>query len=205
VLFHNGAPNTFNERPTDLSNYNRVTFRMSATDASNPAGVVGVQGYLQTGSAFTYKSAGEFALPTDGQFHDVVFSLANFTFAEKQNTMLTGINLFAHATDLVINVDRVRLEMVAGVAGDYNENGVVDAADYTLWRNNVGQPATALKNRNPLLTGNINEDDYAFWKSRFGATSGSGAGTTAVPEPTAWLLGLCGAVFSLQVRRRSTC
>lgn len=204
-LFYNGTPNSFNERPTDLSNYTQVTFRMSATDPTNPDGVVGVQGYLQTGSAFTYKVAGEFALPTDGQFHDVVFPLSNFTFEEKQNTMITGFNLFAHETDLVINVDRVRLEMVEGVPGDYNGNGTVDAADYALWRDNFGQPASALKNRNPLNSGDVNQDDYAFWKLHFGEGSGSGAATAAVPEPVAWLLGLWGAACGMSLRRRSTC
>ncbi len=174
ALAYNGSPNTFNERPTDLSNYNQVTFRMSATDASNPDGVVGVQGYLQTGSAFTYKSAGETALPTDGAYHDVVFSLSSFTFDEKQSTMLAGINLFAHATDLVINVDLVRFEMVAGVPGDYNENGVVDAADYTLWRNNLG---SAIAPPNEGVSPNtVDQADYDFWKLHFGDGSpGSGS------------------------------
>jgi hypothetical protein len=32
--------------------------------------------------------------------------------------------------------------------------------------------------------GTVNDADYTFWRSRFGATSGSGAAlNTAVPEP----------------------
>lgn len=76
-----------------------------------------------------------------------------------------------------------------GVPGDYNENGIVDAADYTLWRNNFNGSSTALKNRNPLNSGNINQADYTFWKQRFGSTSGSGSISAHVPEPaTCWLL-----------------
>jgi hypothetical protein len=77
-----------------------------------------------------------------------------------------------------------------GVPGDYNNNGIVDAADYTLWRNNLNGPSTALQNRNPLNVGNISQADYTFWKQRFGSTSGSGSvGTSPVPEPAAcWLL-----------------
>jgi hypothetical protein len=63
-----------------------------------------------------------------------------------------------------------------GVAGDYNGNGVVDAADYVLWRN--GGP---LQN-DP--TEGVQTADFDFWRSRFGATSGAGSGlATSVPEP----------------------
>lgn len=79
------------------------------------------------------------------------------------------------------------------VLGDYNGNGVVDAADYTLWRDKLGAAAGSLANRDPTNSGVINAVDYTYWKSRFGATSGAGAGgaslaTASVPEPTAWWL-----------------
>ena len=33
----------------------------------------------------------------------------------------------------------VSIEVVAGLLGDYNQNNIVDAADYTLWRNHSGR------------------------------------------------------------------
>jgi len=87
---------------------------------------------------------------------------------------------------------------------DYNGNGVVDAADYTVWRNNLGGPAAALPNRNPANSGNINQADYTYWKSRFGATSGSGAAAVsgaAVPEPTS-AAGLIIGIVAFFVCRR---
>jgi len=77
----------------------------------------------------------------------------------------------------------------AGVSGDYNNNGVVDMADYVLWRN--GGP---LQN-DP--TPGVQAADYDFWRSRFAATSGSGSGLgggSAVPEPTSAVLLLMGLV-----------
>jgi hypothetical protein len=35
---------------------------------------------------------------------------------------------------------------VVALAGDFNQDGIVDAADYTVWRDNVGMPAGALMN-----------------------------------------------------------
>jgi hypothetical protein len=55
--------------------------------------------------------------------------------------------------------------------GDYNDNGTVDAADYTVWRDNLGGPGTALQHRDPDNIGEIGSDDYDSWKANFGATS----------------------------------
>jgi hypothetical protein len=75
-----------------------------------------------------------------------------------------------------------------GVPGDYNQNGIVDAADYVLWRNNLG--AGSLPNEGGISPGMVDADDYNFWRSRFGATSGggSGFGSGNVPEPASIVL-----------------
>ena len=95
---------------------------------------------------------------------------------------------------------------IAGVAGDYNEDGVVNAADYTYWRNHLGE--TSLPNEGGISLGTVDGADYDFWKSRYGETSGSGAGAGgAVPEPgTAFLttLGmLVGWLSGIRRRRQS--
>jgi fibronectin-binding autotransporter adhesin len=87
----------------------------------------------------------------------------------------------------------------AGVAGDYNHNGVVDMADYVLWRNSKGQTGAGL-----AADGNhdnvVDDNDYSFWRARFGNTSGSGSALgsgAAVPEPGVLSLLVClaGAVL----------
>jgi hypothetical protein len=78
------------------------------------------------------------------------------------------------------------------VPGDYNDNGVVDGADYVLWRN--GGPL-----QNEVDTpGTVNAADYTAWRARFGNTSGGGGGPlgAAVPEPGTWLL-LVSAVMAV--------
>jgi fibronectin-binding autotransporter adhesin len=75
-----------------------------------------------------------------------------------------------------------------GVPGDYNQNGTVDAADYVVWRKNVGPGS--LQNEGGISPGVVDGADYNFWRSRFGATSGAGAALDGgtVPEPGSALL-----------------
>ena len=71
----------------------------------------------------------------------------------------------------------------AGLPGDYNQNCVVDAADYTVWRDHLGQMFT-LPNEDPNSTpGQVTAEDYDFWKTRFGQSTGNSAPATAVSEP----------------------
>jgi autotransporter-associated beta strand protein len=64
-----------------------------------------------------------------------------------------------------------------GLAGDYNRDGSVNAADYTVWRDGLG-------------SGYV-QADYNIWKNNYGQNGSQGANTPAVPEPTtAFLLTL---------------
>jgi hypothetical protein len=74
-----------------------------------------------------------------------------------------------------------------GVPGDYNNNNVVDAADYVVWRNNLGTSFALPNEVSGVTPGTVTAEDYAAWRARFGRTSGSGAAlgfAAAVPEPT---------------------
>lgn len=70
---------------------------------------------------------------------------------------------------------------VPGPPGDYNQNDVVDAADFTVWRDNLGSSVVL---PNDPIGGTIRQSQYDTWKSNFGTASGSGSLTNApVPEP----------------------
>ena len=98
-----------------------------------------------------------------------------------------------------------RLVPAAGVAGDYNGNGTVDAADYVVWRNNLGASLQLQNEVAGTTPGTVTQEDYDAWRARFGNTSGAGAGEftgTAVPEAsTAVLAALAGILVAF--RRRS--
>jgi hypothetical protein len=91
--------------------------------------------------------------------------------------------------------------------GDYNGDGTVNAADYTVYRNRLaGIGGTTLVNRGPGITGPIGAADYAFWKQHYGDQAGSGATLdTTIPEPNSLALATA-AVCALTTfaRRRPT-
>ena len=99
--------NTFNNREADLSNYLTMTVRISALDASDPAGTLGLNAFFQTNN-FQFQSVeggAERNITTDGQFYDLTWTLAGLNNMNAVD--LTGINLFAHPTNLLINVDSI--------------------------------------------------------------------------------------------------
>jgi len=109
-------------------------------------------------------------------------------------------NASVNAQDLVFQYGAI-LDAAAAPTGDYNGNGVVDAADYTVWRDNFGASITLPNDSTP---GSVTQDDFTEWKNNFGNAGGpSGPGTlvqgfvryvggagsaSAVPEPNSVLL-----------------
>jgi hypothetical protein len=73
-----------------------------------------------------------------------------------------------------------------GAAGDFNDDGRVDAADYTVWRDNLGTDhilgGHGDENGDSLNV--VDMDDYTLWKANFGwVAPASPALASAVPEP----------------------
>jgi autotransporter-associated beta strand protein len=80
------------------------------------------------------------------------------------------------------------LQVVAGIAGDYNGNGVVDAADHVVWRRAAGTSGAGL-----AADGNgdlhVDQHDYALWRMNFGASlPAQNTLLATVPEPSSVFL-----------------
>jgi hypothetical protein len=133
---------------------------------------------------------------------DTVATISNLTPGPDTNLYIkfigsTGYYGYLNSMEIIVNTP-------AGVTGDYNNDGKVDAADYVVWRDHLGQ-TFALPNRDPANTGAVSASDYNSWKAHFGAGGpGSGASVSgAVPEPSTIVLSVL-AFFGLVgcVKRR---
>jgi hypothetical protein len=75
----------------------------------------------------------------------------------------------------IYNLTLVQLMVVNQVPGDYNLNGVVDAADFVVWRKSDNSPG-----------------GYSLWRTNFGLTAAAAAASAtaniAVPEANSLLL-----------------
>jgi hypothetical protein len=121
-------------------------------------------------------------------------------------TWLTDLNV-----DGVVDIQDAQTmatELFRTVAGDFNLDGSVDAADYIVWRKNAGQTGATFVQGDATFNGTIDNDDLQQWRVNFGfvrqplSGSGSGVSLAAVPEPAAWLLAAIGIFLTGTSRRR---
>ena len=128
------------------------------------------------------------------------------------NPAATGPTAFADA-GVVTTLTNGLLQIgdAPTLTGDYNGNGIVDAADYVLWRetlNQMGMNLAADGNGN----NQVDPADYEVWRTNFGRTAAAGTYLTphespgqhaAVPEPASILLWML-ALPSLCRRQRAS-
>ncbi len=137
-------------------------------------------------------------MPAAGQSFDVIDG-------SSIDGSFSVISLPALSSGLMWNASRLTSDgtLSVQVVGDYNGNGVVDAADYVLWRKSpINQVAAGLPaDGNGNFT--IDAGDYTTWRSHFGQTAGSSLVTDAVPEPRGVLLLVIAAISwrSIHARR----
>jgi hypothetical protein len=101
------------------------------------------------------------------------------------------------------------LTLVSTTPGDFNDDGIVNAADYTVWRNALGTDvAIRGKFGDGNFDGQVTQADYFVWKKYFGE-SGDGSGASfeerfpfAVPEPVGILQLFIAATIGICSQRR---
>lgn len=85
---------------------------------------------------------------------------------------------------------------IATLPGDYNGDGLVDTADYTVWRDTLGSTTMLAADGNG--DGTVNVADHGVWTINFGNNSSTTTSSgTSVPEPTALALLLVMASMAL--------
>ncbi|MCO6042424.1 Ig-like domain-containing protein [Aeoliella sp. ICT_H6.2] len=65
----------------------------------------------------------------------------------------------------------VFVEVSPVLDGDYNEDGVVNIADYVVWRNTLGAAGEPFAGADGDGSGLVDAEDYVVWKNHFGQTA----------------------------------
>lgn len=141
----------------------------------------------------------------DGLNLAVMLNLAAYLEGEDQAGLVTLIlqqtsvggaaAFFSHEGDALL-APRLAVDAVvndlASLPGDYNSDGTVDAADYSIWRDNLGAPAESLPN--DIDGGAIGAAQYATWRANYGTSLASSVTlpATEAPEPASLLVMLIG-------------
>ncbi len=165
-------------------------------------------GQLNYGLSSTTRGAGYGVLIANGHAAldgQLIVTLSNFTPSAGNSFDLLDwitasgsfnfISLPTLPSGLVWDTSQLYTSGILSVdlVGDYNHDGVVDAADYVVWRKGLGTTYT--------------QNDYDVWRANFGQTApgaGSGSGAianAAVPEPATLIL-LMFAIAGSCLRRR---
>jgi peptidyl-prolyl cis-trans isomerase A (cyclophilin A) len=87
-------------------------------------------------------------------------------------------------------------------AGDYDFNGIVNIADYSVWRQSYDSTTSAEADGNG--NGIVDLADFVVWRnSMAGSAAGAGTSPLAVPEPAAAFMAMTAAALLVLRRRRS--
>ncbi|QDV73826.1 hypothetical protein [Botrimarina mediterranea] len=100
-----------------------------------------------------------------------------------------GSNPLADDPRAIYLLDNVRLEHApasAGpLAGDFNGDGFVNAADYTVWRDNLGAADEAAINGAGNGVDGVDPADYTVWQANYGSSAAVQSREISIPEPAA--------------------
>jgi hypothetical protein len=90
------------------------------------------------------------------------------------------------ANSLVLTVLAPIAALAIDLAGDYNGDGAVDGADYTVYRDMLGRFVPAFSSADGNGNGRVDQGDYAVWKANFGnALSAPSAGSSTASTAAA--------------------
>jgi hypothetical protein len=158
---------------------NTLIMEIGGTSRGSEYDAILASGNLGLGGTLSIALIGGFT-PSLGDSFDL------FDWSTLSGTFAT-LNLPALAAGLAWNTTQLTTSgnLSVGLSGDFNNDAVVDAADYVVWRKLEGTSTQLPNDPNPLP---IDNDQYNTWRTNFGESGFSGSGNItdgpAIPEPT---------------------
>lgn len=146
------------------------------SDAATAGGITSVNGNLVGAPSFLGPLADNGGLtrthlPTEFSF---AIDTGNASFAPPPQYDQRGAP-FTRVSGGRIDIGAVEVQppiTLPSLPGDYNLDGVVDAADYSVWRDALGQSvANAYDGADGDGDLMIDQDDYAVWRANYGRTA----------------------------------
>ncbi|TWT40644.1 cadherin domain-containing protein [Botrimarina hoheduenensis] len=104
--------------------------------------------------------------------------------------LFAGVRTLQNASQSVFRIDRFAYQTIdpgSAIAGDYNADGTVNAADYTIWRDAFGQTGESLP-ADGDRDGEVDLDDHRVWAENYGQVAAASAAlgrSTAAPTAAA--------------------
>ena len=92
-----------------------------------------------------------------------------------------------HPTATVHEILAQRATNLVELPGDYNNDAIVDSADYTIWRDALGRTGSGVA-ADGVGNSSVDQRDYGVWVKYFEQTAAAHAPVDAVPEPSAAML-----------------
>jgi hypothetical protein len=176
-----------------LTDTSRVEFHLGGSEAGIDFTSIQVDGNATLAGTLAAALLLDFVPTHDDTFE--LISAAGDLSGEFDAVMLPDLEA-GFEWSVIYNPHSVALHLAAPIVvllGDFNHDGTVDAADYSVWRDGLDTIYTLA--------------DYETWKTHFGEVAGGSAASSplsaSVPEPsTAWLV-FAATLFVLR-RRIST-
>ncbi len=181
LLFEGGAPGV---PPVTLAiegNWTQETGASLELDVLNSTKFdrVVVTGTATIAGELTVAPADDFATNLGDQFIIVEADTLTGQFDTVSLPTLTAGKMWQ------IGYSDTGVSLFVTVSGDYNGDGRVDAADYTVWRDRLGQSVADLTSADGNGDGQVNAADYVVWRSNFGSQVPASLELSNVPEPAA--------------------
>jgi hypothetical protein len=126
------------------------------------------------------------------------FYSVDYAQEDMANGRILGNDLEIRTVEInSVNYTQIVSTATIATPGDFNGDGSVDAADYTVWRDHLGDTDEAAIANNGDGENGVDGEDYNLWKSSFGQSySGSASlAQSSVPEPGSAVLLIAGLLI----------